>query len=217
MWTDWVLAAVGLIGLLLLVLGLRRLRNARPFTGSVQGLAGVALMAAATAVYFIALNLYGYQRFTHETLVAELNFKQSAPQHFRALFTPEDGTSRVFELTGDEWQLDARVLKLTGFATLIGLDGAYRLDRLSGRYRDLNHERNMARTIHSLRGSEAGLDTWILVQRYQRWLPLVDASYGNAAFLPMADGARFEVHIDATGLIARPINDTAKKTIRDSR
>jgi len=217
MWIDWILLALGLFGILLFFFGLRRLRHGQPLRGGMQGLAGLVLIAAAAASFFIALNLYTYHRFTREAPVAELNFKRTAPQQFRALLTPEQGTSQVLELQGDEWQLDARVLKLTGFATLIGLDGAYKLERLSGRYRSVERERSGPRTVHPLTGAEPGLDTWTLVQRYGEWLPLIDAVYGNAAYLPMADGARFEVSIGTHGLIARPLNDAARQAQREWR
>lgn len=201
---NWILAAVGLAGLLVFVFGARRVRHGRIFAGSLQGIVGLALISLAALAYVAATGLYGYQRFTHETPVADLHFKQSGPQRFRLLFTPEHGTSQVLELEGDEWQLDARVLKITAFATLIGLDGAYRLERLTGRYRDVNQERRVTRTMHALYGKKQTIDTWILVQRFGDWLPLVDATYGNAVWLPMADGVRYEVHIGVNGLIARP-------------
>jgi hypothetical protein len=215
MWIDWILLAIALLGALLFFFGLRRLRYGQPLRGSLQGLTGLALIGAAAASFFIALNLYTYNRFTHEAPVAELHFKHAGPQQFRALLTPEQGTSQVLELQGDEWQLDARVLKLTGFATIIGLDGGYRLERLSGRYRSIERERNGPRSVHALTGAEPGLDTWALVGRYGAWLPLVDAVYGNAAYLPMADGARFEVSIGTQGLIARPINEEARRAVRE--
>jgi hypothetical protein len=217
MWIDWMLIAIGLLGALVFFFGLRRLRHGQPLRGGMQGLAGLVLMAAAAVSFFIALNLYTYHRFTRETPIAELNFKRTAPQHYRALLTPENETSQVLELEGDEWQLDARVLKLTGFATMIGLDGGYKLERLSGRYRSVERARRGPHTVHPLTGTGPGLDTWVLVLRYGAWLPLVDAVYGNAAYLPMADSARFEVSIGTQGLIARPLNDEAKQALRDWR
>ena len=45
---------------------------------------------------------------------------------------------------------------------------------------------------------------WALAQAQPRWLPFVDAIYGSATYLPMADGARYEVTLGQSGLIARP-------------
>ena len=43
----------------------------------------------------------------------------------------------------------------------------------------------------------------------------VDAEYGSATFLPMADGALFTVKLSSTGLVARPENDRATIAIQD--
>ena len=44
-------------------------------------------------------------------------------------------------------------------------------------------------------------------------MPWIDAVYGNAAFVPMEDGALFEVTLSHTGLLARPLNDPAKEAV----
>lgn len=210
-----VMAVLGVLGLVLFLFGLRRLWRRRPVTGTLQGLSGLVLMAAAALVYSLMLNVYTYQRFTQEAPVAEIVFRQTAPQTFNAILTPASGDStRSLELRGDEWQLDARVLKWRGYATLLGLDPMYRLERLSGRYQDIAKERNGARTIHALGPPPGGVDLWALARAYQTWFPMVDALYGNAAYLPMRDGARFEVRLSASGLVARPLNAAAEEAVR---
>lgn len=210
-----VIAVLGILGLVLFVLGLRRLRQRRPFTGTLQGLTGLLFMAGAALAYALMLNLYTYQRFTQETAVAEIAFRQTAPQTFNAILTPAGGEStRSLELLGDEWQLDARVLKWRGWATLLGLDPMYRLERLGGRYQDVEKERHAARTIHALGPAEGGLDLWALARAWHAWFPMADAVYGNAAYLPMTDGARYEVRLSATGLVARPLNPAAEEAVR---
>jgi hypothetical protein len=111
-------------------------------------------------------------------------------------------------LAGDEWQLDARVLKWKGWANLLGLDAQYRLERVSGRYRDIEQERTGERTVYGL-SENPGVDLWVLSTQYPKWLPFVDAVYGSATYLPMADGARYEVKMTQSGLMARPVNEAA--------
>jgi hypothetical protein len=212
------IAILGVIGLVLFVLGLRRLWARRPITGSMQGLVGLLFMAGAALAYSVLLNLYTYERFTHETEVAEIAFRQTAPQTFNAILTPAaGGSTRSLELKGDEWQLDARVLKWRGYATLLGFDPMYRLERLSGRYRDIEKERNGARTVHALGPPPSGLDLWAVARAWHAWFPMVDAVYGNAAYLPMTDGARYEVRLTVTGLVARPLNSAADEAVRTWR
>jgi hypothetical protein len=56
-----------------------------------------------------------------------------------------------------------------------------------------------------------GLDLWKATLDHPTRLPFVDAVYGNAAYMPMSDGARYEVSITQSGLIARPVNAAAQQ------
>jgi hypothetical protein len=144
----------------------------------------------------------------------ELAFAAQGPQRFRSTLTRvPSGDVQDFILDGDEWQLDARVLKWHGFANLLGFDARYRLERVSGRYRDIDQERTGPRTVHAL-GADPPIDLWAIARAHPSWLPFVDALYGSATYLPMADGARYRVTISQTGLLARPSNDAAEQANR---
>jgi len=44
-------------------------------------------------------------------------------------------------------------------------------------------------------------------------VPLADALYGSAAYVPMAEGAEYAVSVSASGLVVRPGNDAARKAV----
>jgi hypothetical protein len=198
-----------LLGLLLIVIGVRRLWRARFWSGGISMLLSAAVLGAAALVFVVASNLYTYSRLTYEEPVADLVFKTLGPQRYQAtLVRVPSGELQVFAIGGDEWQLDARVLKWRGWATLLGLDAQYRLERLSGRYLNIDQERNQRRSVYALSGNP-GIDLWSWSISHPKWTPFVDAVYGSATFLPMADGARYRVSISQTGLLARPTNAAA--------
>jgi hypothetical protein len=203
------------LGVILFLLGIQRVWRRRVLTGSLEGLVGLLLLAIAALMVAISINLYTYDRLTHESTVAELRFQGIGPQHFLAYLTFKNN-AKILDLRGDEWQVDARVLKWHGTAVLIGFDTLYRLDRLSGRYWDLSQERTGPRTVHSL-SEEPGLDLWMIVRRYARWIPWVDAVYGSATYMPMVDGAHYTVSVSSSGLLARPGNDIAHKAVGEWR
>jgi len=175
--------------------------------GSLLSLTGILLTA-------IAINMISYARLTHEQPVAELQFTQIAPQKYVASVTfIEDQRQQEFEINGDEWQLDAKVLKWHGYANLMGLDSHYKLHRLSGRFQTLEQTRNNPASAHDL-NAEPGLDVWHFVKRYPQLLPLVDAYYGSAVFLPMHDQARFKVIMTQSGLMARPVDSNSAEHLR---
>jgi hypothetical protein len=217
-------ASLSLFALLLLLLGLIffltaivRIRRLRLLAASGHGLISLALLAAGIALVATGINLHTYQRFTTERPVAELDFEQTGIQQFKVrVHFPDTGQYRDFTLNGDEWQIDARVLKWTGLAILAGADTQYRLERISGRYQDIEAERSQPRSAHTL-ADNPGLDIWQLVHEYEQRVPWVDARYGSATYLPMRDGARFEVSMTQTGLIARPLNPAGERAIQNWR
>ncbi len=203
--------AFAVLGVILFLLGIQRVWRRRVTTGTLEGLVGLLLLAMAAFVVAISMNLHTYDRLTHESPVAEVRFQAIEPQHFWADVMTRNYT-RTLDLRGDEWQIDARVLKWRGAAVLIGFGTLYRLDRLSGRYWDLSKEKRGPRTVYSL-SEEPGLDLWTIAKRYARWIPWVDAVYGSATYLPMVDGAHYTVSVSSSGLLARPANDTARKAL----
>jgi hypothetical protein len=98
----------------------------------------------------------------------------------------------------------------------MGFDTAYRLERISGRYSRIEDERNLPRTVYPLNPPNR-LDLWELVHRYHSWLPWVDAIYGSAVYLPMADAASYEIKVSQSGLVARPLNQAARDALGNWR
>lgn len=123
--------------------------------------------------------------------------------------------TQSYPLTGDDWQLDARVLKWTSPATLLGLDANYRLERLSSRYRNLQQAQTTLPTIHGLAEPEQGINLWSLRQDYPEWMPFLDTIYGSGVYMPLVDGAEYTVSISQSGgLLARPSNTEAKQALK---
>lgn len=206
-----VLGLIALGGLLALMASLRRLRQRRIVAAGTSSLVALVLLGIAGLTAALLINLQTYRRFTHETPVADLRVMALGPHQFRVtLFEPEG--LRHFDLHGDDWQLDARIIKWRGFATWLGLDPLYRLDRLSGRYRDIEAEQRARRTVYPL-AAEPGLNVWRLSERFAPYLPWMDAYYGSATYLPLADGAHYRVTLSSTGLLARPANAVAEEAV----
>jgi len=209
-----VVVASALLGLWLLVAGMRRMGKKKIVSGCGEGLCGCGLLVLAVAVAAVALNLHTWNRLTNEQQIATLYFEQlTTPQEFVVTLSYPDGPMHRYALEGDEWQLDARVLKWDAKANLLGLDARYKLERLSARFRDLERERRGPRSVHDL-AETAGLDIWAAAREYPQWLPWVDAVFGSAAYLPMANGAEYQVALSQSGLIARATNPAAEAALR---
>lgn len=217
-------ALIALLGLAFAVTGVRRLLQRRFFRSlALEFSAGFFLLLAFSA-FLLASNLYTYQRLIFEQPVALVSFKQLAPQTYRAEIKSLDSNyEQSVILQGDEWQLDAQVLTWQGIATLFGLDAHYRLHRIAGRYVSIDDEQQRPRSVYSLVQKSSStlpieldmgkFDLWQFAHEQKNWLRWVDAAYGSAVFLPMTDGASYNVSISRSGLIARPANAAARQAV----
>jgi hypothetical protein len=203
----------GVLAVLLAIGAVRQMRQWQFRKGSVY-LVGAALVGTLGVIGgMLAASLHTYTRLTHEEEAARVVLRALGPQRYELLLVrTRGGPSERYELLGDEWQIDARVMKWGPMGNLIGLDTVYRFERLSGRYADHDQERKGARSVHAL-SQDGTLDFWQLVKKYHDYLPLADAMYGSAAYVPMADGAQYVVRVSPTGLLIRPLNDAAKKAV----
>jgi hypothetical protein len=206
------IVAAALAGILFLFAAIRRLRRRRVLAGTLHGATGLVLVLLSLCAALIAINLRTYQRLSFEQPAGELQLTRTGERQFNAVLSYPSGERADFALRGDEWQVDARVLKWHAFANLLGFDTAYRLERINGRYTRIEDERTQPRTVYSL--NEPGrIDPWALVHHYHSWVPWIDALYGSATYLPMADGALYDIRVSQSGLISRPLNQVAREAV----
>jgi len=190
----------------------RHARRRRPIRATRSLAGGVISGALGSAGILLSFSYYGYGRLIDETLVSQIEFSRSAASVYTARVMIDGEIDRFFDLRGDEWQMDARVINWKPPATLLGLDPIYQLERLSGRYSNIDDELSEERTVHAL-SEELTLDVWRVARKFPLLMPGVDAYYGTATYLPMADGARYAVTLSRTALIARPLNDEAREAV----
>lgn len=207
----WILPA-GLFALagIHLLLGMKQMFRVGVVTTASRGVLSLGFIAAGVVTLLLGSNFFTYHQLTKEDLVAEVQFREMQPQIFEATVLLSDGATKLVTLLGDEWQFDVRMIKWANEATVAGLRPIYRPERISGRYTDIEAEKNSPKSVHAL-AQNPGLDVWRLANENKNWLPWVDAYYGSGTYLPMADGATFNIMISDTGLIARPVNQVAQQ------
>lgn len=204
-------AVAGVFGLMFLFAGLGKLMRLKAVAGLSRLCFGSGLMAGAFLITFAGLNLQTYKRLTYEQPVATISFTGTDdPQVFEANLIYPGGDVDNFTLRGDEWDLNARIIKFESFSNLLGYNSVYRLDRLYGRYEDVDR----ARETNGVRLSEdPGLAVFDLAIENGGSFGVRDASYGSAVYNPMADGLSYAVSMGQTGLIARPANEKTRNRL----
>ncbi len=200
---------LGIMLLVLIMLGfswMRSFRRGRPFVGSFQLLSSMTLLLLLVAGGLIIFSTLGYQNLTYEQQLAHISIKKQAQQKFSADIVLEDGQHFNFEISGDEIYIDARILKWKPWANLIGIHSLYRLDRVGGRYIEYDEEINKQRSLFQfIEGS--GKDLFDYRSDYEILGWMVDAEYGNAAFIPVKDQAEYLLSLSSSGLILRDLKE----------
>nr|WP_197425185.1 hypothetical protein [Bordetella sp. N] len=167
-------------------------------------LVGLLILALAMVSGLLGGSLYQFHRLTTDQPVASISLEQQGERQYLITCQLEGQPPRQFRVQGDQWQIDARVVRWQLPALLAGVPPLYRMDRLSGRYEDPVAEQSQPRTVYPL-GDTRAPDLATLKRSFPTWLPFVDVQFGSGAYMPMFDGARYRVFLDPRGaLFVRP-------------
>ncbi len=155
--------------------------------------------------------MQSYSRLSAETLIAELTFERLNHQRYRAqLATGDLCRVKSYPLWGDQWRIDARFLKWKPWANVLGLDGRFRLDRLEGRYREVEQQNSAPTRAHSLADvAAAGIVDGGLTEMAVALL--ADASYGSSTYESIDTERIYQVFKTQSGLITRSRSRRAER------
>lgn len=180
----------------------------------IRRLVGLLLIALAATSGLLALTLVQFVRLTTDLPVAEVSMQEQAPRSFLVTVRMQDKGEHRYTLVGDQWQIDAKVIRWKLPALLAGAPALYRFERLSGRYADVEQEKTGVRSVY-------GLSDWpipdlaMLKRAFPHWLPFVDVQYGSAAYMPMMNDAKYVVYIDPRGaVVIRPDGQATETSLR---
>jgi hypothetical protein len=207
-----ILAAIFLLVSLVQLVALRQHLHGRRHLAAIwRALLCLVSFALALLIGGTGYSLRGYRLLSEETPVVDIDAHILSPQRWTLTLNWPDGTTRQEQVYGDDWRIEAVVLKWKLPALLAGVPPLYRLDRLSGRYDDPAQEASAPRTVISF--SENGtFDLLNLHKQYSQYLPEVDTVYGSGAFLPLVDQGHYSVSLMRTGaLVARSDEATQQR------
>ena len=202
---------LALLALAMLLISVKTLFSKDWFMKWLRGSFGFLAVICTLVSAVVAFNLIHYTTVDEGQVIATLRFNQISEQEFDVELVDRENKKKLFRVSGDQWQLDVRLIKVLAF-----IDGdlpAYKLDRLSGRFLSLEQENQTQRTAHDLLGEQL-VDTWPWFAN-KKWLNFVQAKYGSATYMPMANGAIYQVRLFHDGLDAAAVNDQAKQALGD--
>jgi hypothetical protein len=198
-------AALAATSLVLLALAVRAFRGRR-WMGSVGSAGtGALFLSLAALAAVLGVSTQGYRALTLEEVAATVTTMPTGPRAFQAFVQFPGGRDTTFHVTGDQLLVDAHILKWRPLANILGVHTQYELDRLGGRYIDIEDERTAPRTVHSLKNDKP-VDLFHLARRYSLLAALVDTEYGSATYIGVERPARFEIRVSTTGLLVREVD-----------
>ena len=202
---DYILIASLITGLLSFfyltsfLFGLKKFKLIRAF----KKMSGLVIFSMTTGfLSLIILTSKGYQALTYESHIADLIILSTGNKTFNASLNYADGRKENFNLAGDEVMIESNILKWKPWSNILGLKTAYRLDRIRGRYRDIQTEKLSSPTIFSLR-DETSSDIADWRKEYHQLRFLVDVEHGSASYVSADKNLTYHLMVSTDGLILR--------------
>lgn len=163
----------------------------------------ILLIVLITVTFLVLGNLFTYKRLTHENQIAQLTFTPvNKQEHDATLRLGNFCDESIYRIYGDEWRIDTQFLKWKSWATLFGLNAMYRVDRLSGRYSNIEDENNKNHSAHDLKKTST-LDLAVIAERYKNKFPPVDTVYGSSAYKSIKPNTLYAVFVTQSGILIR--------------
>ena len=160
-------------------------------------------LVAVLVLLLVGSNLYTFHRLTDESPIAELQFRKTGAQQYEASIAYGDFChAEKYLLHGDQWRLDAQFLKWHPWANLLGFDSMYRIERLGGRYPDVQDENARQHLSYQLY-DEGSIDLPAILHGYGGRFSPVDTLYGSSVYDDMQEGFLFRVYRAQSGLLVR--------------
>jgi len=203
---DYLLIAAlvtGLLSLFYFFTLLFRIKKLK-LIGSLRKLTGLLFFSISTAFFaLLIVTAKGYQALTHESHIADLIIEPNEGKRFKATIDFKDGNYQQFDLAGDEIMIESNILKWKPWSNILGLRTAYRLDRIRGRYRDIQMEKLSSPTLFSLRDErQKDISDWR--KEYHQLSFLVDVEHGSASYVAADRNQTYQLMVSNDGLILRP-------------
>lgn len=137
-----------------------------------------------------------YTSLTQEQLIATLtfDFKPNQSQIFTAhLHNAKDSKIGDYKLFGDQWRIDAGFIKMEYWANVFGVDSKYTLNRLEGRYKNIEDQNNKKKKSYQLEAHSL-IDTMSF---------FIDTTYGSSVYKDIKINIKYSIFKTPTGLLVR--------------
>lgn len=199
-------------GVVLVAFGIIGLRRRQAVPGILGSVVGGILLACAAVLLTAGNQLDRFAAVSTSPATFEIRFEQQTPQYYIAALRSPAGEGGRYGLHGDEWRLDVRVFSWGPLARM-GLDTLYHLRALRSRYTDLDKGALQPPETHYFEPASSENPWPWLVWGYEA-LTFGKTTLLEPGYIPMADGAVFQVSVTHQGVVIQPRNAAAQRAMR---
>jgi hypothetical protein len=96
----------------------------------------------------------------------------------------------------------------------VGFRTGYRLDSVAGRFLELQLDKMAGKTAPETLNSSKQIDVWQFLNQNSAVLPVAETYMGTPGFIPVGDGAIYDVVLSGQNLTVSPLNDVAKTALQ---
>ncbi len=173
------------------------------------------LLLGVSSLFVLRFYLSSYRFFSDRRLVAIVECqkpqKSSSPiLNIEFLPGTDEAQVRRFLFNADEWVIESRIVQWKSFLGITGARSYFQLERLSGRYLDIEKEKALPRIVYSLDSKPDNI--WAFLYKYQKLIPFIEAAYGSSAFVRFEAGKKFHVYVTNSGLMIKDMTQQKKRS-----
>ncbi|MCK4422266.1 hypothetical protein KAW48_10755 [candidate division WOR-3 bacterium] len=174
----------GIVAFFLLFILIRRVKKRKKgISAYLTNIISIILFGLLSSTLLLMFGSFkNYEHFSYKKTVLSVVCHAKEDNWFVLEIIPEDTKeekNQFYRLKGQQFLLEGHIVKWKDFLSFMGMKPLYQVARISGRYVDLEDEKNKKRSVYEINKTSR---FWEFMMRHGRLVPGVDAVYGTASF-----------------------------------
>ncbi|WP_281647203.1 hypothetical protein [Parendozoicomonas sp. Alg238-R29] len=198
-----------LVTLLLLWLSLRLLLSSQWILGWLRGMAGMLMVVLTLGAGLMTYDMRTFAGTESSRPLAVISFSQSSVDKWVADIVSHTGQSYSAPISGDLWRISAEHIAWD-IETFSG--ELARLENLDGRYLSLEQQRSYQSQLTDSNEYPFSVDSWPVVKKLGQ-LKKIESGVVSSDYLPMQDGAIYEVWLKQGVIEVSAVNEVARQAL----
>lgn len=203
-----------LLALVAIYISVRMLSNKKWIAGFLRGTLGVFLLLFTALAALTGVDFLSYKSAKSGEAFVTLSLRKREGNTYFVELQESSGALHKLEVEGQQWQLQVRMFSWPPLLSTVGLGAGYQLESISGRFIELQLDNLVGGKPPQPLHSDGLIDAWAFLNAHPAVVPFLTAHTATPGFIPMADGAIYDVKAEGPNVTAVPMNDAAKNALK---